>query len=300
MNAVQPLRFSILGAAGAMGTLFARELKAAGHHVAGFDIHPPVVVKDFDSFTVGDVMRPSPSARDAWRESHVVVISLPHEPALEAIRAVVPLVSKRALVVDTLSVKTPVTEILTATPAECEYLSINPMFAPSLGFTGQKVVAIPYHSGDGAARFMRMMEGFGAGVVQMGAEEHDRACAVMQTATHAMLIALGQVVRDAGFSVDDLIKIAPPPHLMSLGLIARILSAAPEVYWDIQRDNPFAGELRQQLAAALSELDATATANDAAAFGARLAAMRKTFEPKLKALTNMSAEAIKAAMAASR
>lgn len=296
MSDVTLQRFSVLGAAGAMGALFARELRGAGRHVTGFDLRQPSERGDFDDFLVDDALRPSPASLDAWRVSDCVIIALPHAPALAGIKAVVSAASPRALVVDTHSVKTPVVQLLDSLPAiRCEYLSINPMFAPSLGFRGQKIVAVPCRAGDATRAFVHLMETWGVTVEHRSAEAHDRASAVMQVATHLALLLLGRAVRDGGVAIDDLLKIAPPPHLMLLAMLARVLNGAPETYWDIQKDNPFGDETRQRMAAALTHFDTLVRANNEGGFAAALKTIRERIEPAIPVLLPTGTAAIKAA-----
>ena len=55
-------------------------------------------------------------------------------------------------------------------------------------------------------------------------------------------------------SADGMIFDTPPNRVMRM-LAARILSGEPHVYWKIQTSNPFAGEARRRLIAALQALD---------------------------------------------
>ena len=290
----------ILGGAGAMGTLLARQLKQAGARVLGCDLRSPNHSTDFDDFVTADVLHPPRERLDEWSRCDVAIVALPHEPALAAIAALAPMLPADALLVDTLSVKTPVHDLLISRPPRCEYLSINPMFAPSLGFAGQSVLAVAERAGPKSEAFTKLMESWGSTVVLRSAEEHDRLCAVMQTATHLLLLCLGKVMSQSGVEPADLLAVAPPPHRLCLSLLSRILSGAPETYWDIQRDNPQAGAIRQQLADAIVHFGKQFDSNDAAAFAATLAEMRQAIAPYLPNLTKSAADAIRAITPASR
>lgn len=292
MNGSHVQQAIILGAAGAMGNLFAHKLTESGYRVTGLDLRAPAVSNDFAAFIIGDALKPSAAVLDALRAADILLIALPDAPALSAIASVQTNVRADAIVIDTLSVKAPVAAILQSTPSVAEYLSLNPMFAPSLGFAGQKIVAVKFRGGPRSTQFLEQLKTWGASIHERTAEEHDRACAVMQVATHALLLLLGRIVGDSGLDPKALLEIAPPPHRLSLALVARILSAAPEVYWDIQKDNPFAAETRKQIAAALADLDQIVGSNDPAAFSQMLAQMRQNLKAELPALTGMAAAAI--------
>lgn len=287
-------RATILGAAGAMGSLFSRRLQQDGCEVAGFDLRAPADQSSFASFVAGDVLNLSDASRAMVTNADCVVICLPEPQAMEWVKRYASLLAAKMLVVDTMSVKTPITQLVQSLSLASEYLSINPMFAPSLGFEGQKVVAVPLRDGPGGAAFCESMRRWGSTIVSMDADRHDRACAMMQVATHIMLLALGEAVRGSGLKVDELVSIAPPPHLVCMGLIARILKAAPETYWDIQRYNPRAEEARRQLMSALESFDSTVNADDPVKFAAALKSLRESFGSSLDPLATLAARAIDA------
>lgn len=285
-------RVTILGASGAVGGLFARKMRESGASVAGLDLRMPAHLEVFDDLVVGDALSPDAGARGLLDRSETVMLCLPEDQALRALD-VLPL-SSIGLLVDTLSVKTPLFERSRSAEQPCEHLSINPMFAPSVGFEGQAVAAVKRRGGPRSAELLRSMESWGARVVEMSAEQHDRLCAATQAATHSALLALGGVCA-GGHDVEDLLEVAPPPHLICLSLAARIATAAPETYWDIQRHNPHAGALRRQLIAALTELDHAVETNDYQAFAGTLEALRRSFGGSLERLTRAASGAIRGA-----
>lgn len=299
MSGPERWKVSILGASGAMGGLFARRMREVGWSVTGLDLREPASGGVFDEFVVGDATSLDAGSRAVIGRSDCVMICLPEEQAIRAALAL-PLPSSIELLVDTLSVKTPFFERLTSAELPCEHLSINPMFAPSVGFEGQAVAVVANQRiGQRGWTFIRMIEQWGARVASMSAERHDRLCAAMQAATHGALLALAEVCA-SGFEVKDLIAIAPPPHLICLSLAARIATAAPETYWDIQRHNPHAGELRRQLIAALTELDDAVEQDDYARFARTLEALKRRFGDDLERLTGAAAGAIRGASDALR
>src|SRR5947209_1580909 len=105
-----------------------------------------------------------------------------------------------------------------------------------------------------------------AAVATMKAEEHDRLTAFTQVATHAALIAFGSALYSGGYDTSAALKIATPPHRLLLSLLARILLADPEVYWEIQHRNPLAGEVREGLRRGLSELEEAGASQTSAEF----------------------------------
>ena len=92
-------------------------------------------------------------------------------------------------------------------------------------------------------------------VVEVGAAEHDRATAVSQALTHAVVLAFGGAL-DRLAPPPAAAAAAPPPHVLLRALLARIVSGVPAVYHDIQVANPYAADARRALRDALDELDA--------------------------------------------
>ena len=75
-------------------------------------------------------------------------------------------------------------------------------------------------------------------------------------------------------SADGRVFDTPPNRVMRM-LAARILSGESHVYWKIQTSNPFAGEARRRLIAALQALDEICTAGDDEGFARLLVGARE-------------------------
>jgi len=255
----------VLGGAGAMGRTLCELLSACADRVVGIDRREAAREAGW-RLLAADVLAPDGEARDALSAADLVVLALPEEAAIESLPVLAKLVPHRALLVDTLSVKKPFADRLAALALPFEALSINPMFAPSLGFEGQSVAAIRLKPGAATETFCRFIRGLGARVVEIGVDEHDRAMAALQTATHAAILGFGLALKRLDYRIDALAPLVPPPHRAMLALLARIVEGAPEVYWDIQVANPYAGEARAAVADGLDRLRSLADSADADGF----------------------------------
>ncbi|MFD4636540.1 prephenate dehydrogenase/arogenate dehydrogenase family protein [Lentzea sp. NPDC058436] len=281
----------VLGGAGQVGGLFVRLLQ---RHllVTVVDRLPAPSV----STVVGDVSEPSPAALEVIGAADIIVVALPEEVALSALEACAPVLRTGVLVVDTLSVKESVASVLRAMTAArgIEALSLNPMFAPALGFRDHAVAAVPVEVGRRARWLLELITGEGARVVELSAQEHDRVTAVVQAATHASVLALGKVTAELGISIDRIVDLAPPPHRTLLALLARITGANPEVYWDVQASNRAAAAARTALAGALVDLDALVTAGGRGEFGEWLGRLGAWAAPRGEALRAQSVRQLEA------
>lgn len=252
-----------------MGALFAKELVRRGAAVTLVDLHQGPTLPG-TSTLVGDIVRPTEAIRTVLHVASVVMLAIPEDVAIKSLPGVLDHLGPGALLVDTLSVKTPYAAALAGYAGTSELLGLNPMFAPDLGFTGRSIIAVPYREGVRTAAFLDFVSTAGAKLVVMDADAHDRACAALQAATHAAVLAFGLALRAANHDVATLEPISPPPHRTLLALLARILAADPEVYRDIQTANPYAAEMRRKLGESLHLLEAVTATGDPDAFARML------------------------------
>ncbi|MBK8161616.1 MAG: prephenate dehydrogenase [Gammaproteobacteria bacterium] len=254
----------VLGGNGALGSLFCAKFAGGGIATTSIDVAPaPSSRLRNVACIVSDVRTLSEEAKRVLSGADWVVAALPEGVLLETWQAIVSLMKQGALFADTLSVKLPLaTAMAGRMPRTIEQLSINPMFAPSLDFVNQSVAVVEASRGVHADRFLRLMQQWGATLHMLSAEQHDRCAAALQTATHAAILAFGLAMRRLDYDVEAMLPVMTPPHRALLSLLARILSASPEVYWDIQTHNTFAADARQSLAEGLRELTAAIEGGD--------------------------------------
>lgn len=258
-------RYAIVGGDGAVGRLLAEALAAAGDACLLVDRAPaPAQPPAGAGYLAADASGPSPALADALAGVDGVILALPEAVAAAALPHVVAALAPGALLADTLSVKSPYLAAAqpAAARAELELLSLNPMFAPSLGLDGRPLLAVEACPGPRSAALLERLRARAQVVAVADGAAHDRLCAALQTATHAGLLALGLALERLDADLETLLAVAPPPFLAQLALLARIASAGPQTYADIQRANPFAAEARAALADGLAELDAAAHAGE--------------------------------------
>jgi 4-amino-4-deoxyprephenate dehydrogenase len=250
-------RCVVVGGNGAVGRLFAGALAAAGSEVAIVDAapEPHSDVRALGPYLALDACRDAPALGATLATADCAVLALPEAAALEALPHVLAALPAGALLVDTLSVKTPFAKAALAAAAAVELLSLNPMFAPSLGFAGRAVAAVELTPGPRSRALLALLRRSARVVTLADAAAHDRATAALQVATHAGVLGFGLALARLDVELERLLPLAPPPFLALLALLARIASASPETYADIQRANPFAPQARAALAAAIAELD---------------------------------------------
>ncbi|MBW0291197.1 prephenate dehydrogenase [Rhodococcus sp. D-46] len=243
---------TVVGGLGAVGSMFVELLRAGGSTVTVVD---PAGIDPDGDVVVGDITKPSEQVLAHVESSRIIVLAVPEQVALAALPS---LRTSGALVVDTLSVKSRMDAAIADAGREGEFLGLNPMFRPSLGPRGRAVIAVPYVGGPQSDRFLDIVRSWGASVAVMDADRHDRLAAATQVLTHASVLAFGVALAELGVSADELLAVAPPPHRALLALLARVAGGEPEVYWDVQAGNPYAGATRKALFDATAQVDRAA------------------------------------------
>ncbi len=254
----------VAGGAGAVGTMLADRWRGDGN-----------TVHVLDARHGDDVRYPDSGAGSRLREADVVVLAVPEDVALEAVKSVIPLLNPAALLVETLSVKTRFSSAVAELDGDDvdrggPIVGINPMFAPSLGLSGRAVAVVVHRDGPGADRLRDDLSRWGARVEITTADRHDRVCAAVQALTHATILAFGCALADLGIDADEAAALATPPFTTMSALQARITGGTPEVYRDVQASNPCAPAAREALARAVCRVSA-ASAGDTDDFTAMLA-----------------------------
>ncbi len=258
---------------GAVGALLCRELTALVDRLVIVDVRDSASGFSHDHQLRADVRSPTDEVRRTLAQADLVILAVPEEAALDGLAGVTAAMGEGSLLVDTLSVKSRIVSSIRQLDPPLEVLSINPMFAPSLGFRGHTVLAVPVSPGPRSDAFASYLRRWGAKVVFEDSEGHDRAAAALQAVTHAAVISFGDALRRLHVDVSDLTCIAPPPHRTLLALLARVVSGEPDVYLDVQKGNPFAGEARQALSDALGEFCVLAEGGDQEGFHRRIGAL---------------------------
>jgi prephenate dehydrogenase len=183
----------------------------------------------------------------------VVILAVPVPALRETTRVIRPHLRAGALVLDVGSVKVVPAQIMREElPDDVDIIGTHPMFGPQSargGIKGLKIVLCPIRG-----RWTRPLAGwlrrtFGLDAIIATPEEHDREAAMVQGLTH--LIA------------KVLVEMEPLPHAMttaSFDLLMRAVDMvrhdAPEVFYAIERMNPFVPDVRRKffgLAADLAE-----------------------------------------------
>ena len=273
---------AVVGGNGAMGSLFCDSLAGRVECVTAMDLGPePRPGSAATAYHRADVMALDAEAKRILSTADLVILALPESVAIESVGAVRSAMRGDALLVDTLSVKSQIVDLMREFGPPLETLSINPMFGPSAGFAGQNLIAVKVAAGPRTERFIEILQSLGCRIAFRTAEEHDRAMAALQSATHAAILTFGMALEKLDYDVTALAEMSSPPHRVLLALLARILGGEPEVYWDIQAHNTFAQGARDAVRQSAQDLSDMVAGGDEAEFRARLGRLRQLLGPDL-------------------
>jgi 4-amino-4-deoxyprephenate dehydrogenase len=278
----------VAGAAGGFGRIFVDLLSGPGCRVLAVDStaasRPDVVA--------ADVVHPSDELTAELGRADLLVLCLPERALFPALPGLLGALPAGALVVDVTSVKARYAEQALRLRDDIELCSLEPLFAPDVGFAGQQVLVAELRGGPATGQFRRLLGHTGAVVRTTTVDAIDRQAAATQVAAHAALLAYG----DALAALDPALAGAETALQRALvSLLARIATRDPAVYWHIQRDNPYAAEARDRLRSGLDRLSAAVEADDMAAFAALVGRGGAALGDRLTDLAGRSAGVVAAA-----
>ncbi len=232
----------------------------------GFGAFGRLAVRSLAPFFDIVVHDPSPKARAQARRWNVtpgsleetaacpiVVLGAPVGELAALARAVAPHVTPHAFVLDVASVKVgPAKWLSEALPAHVDIIGTHPLFGPQSArdsLTGLEIVVCPVR-GARVARIVRFLEKTLLLRVSVTTPEaHDRALAAVQGLTHMIAKVMS--------------GLEPLPRLHTTVSYDRMMQAlalvqgdSDELFLAIERENPYAAELRQRFFAEIEALKA--------------------------------------------
>lgn len=228
---VQKERLGLIGY-GAFGRLAARHLSARFDVVA----YDPVASQGDEHAVLTDLATAAACP--------VVVLAVPVEALEDTLSAIRPHLAPNALVIDVGSVKVkPALAMQDALPEGVRIVGTHPLFGPQSGKDGVAGLRIAVSEVRGAKDARRVAafcrHALKLKVFQVTPEEHDREAAVVQGLTHLIARVL--------------LNMEPLPTRMTTASFERLMQAvdmvrhdSPAVFRAIERDNPFAAEVRDR------------------------------------------------------
>ncbi len=185
--------------------------------------------------------------------AEIVVLTVAISAMRETCARLAPLLRPGQIVVDTCSVKVDPVKVMTELlPETVGILGTHPLFGPDSGqdgIAGLKIVLCPVRI-DAVAydRIREFLRSLGLSVIEATPEEHDRQVARTQAIFHLLAQALGRL----GWGGEP---IATPGPEAFFRQVLTLRNDSFQLFQDMQRRNPFAGEYRERFLEELRRLD---------------------------------------------
>lgn len=255
----------VVGGAGKMGRWLVQFFRNQGHHV---------LVQDEARDKAGSTERVELDA--GLEQADLVAIATPLATVGDAIARVAQS-GYRGVLFDIASLKGHLRPAIAQARANgVAITSIHPMFGPNARTLADKVICL-CDCGDAAAtaRVRRLFSDTAATLVELSLEEHDRIAGQVLGLSHLVNIAFAAALQRSGVPFSRLTQIGSTTFHSQMRTTATVIRENPDLYFDIQRLNPFSVEIQATLADVLAELRASVRDGDSGAFRA---AMRSAAE----------------------
>ncbi len=249
---------AIVGGRGRMGRWLADFLSNQGHAVRVVDAIEAVAEPDSEGAPPAGVRQVRehdgglPAAIDG---ASVAFIATPLAVVPESIAA---LAGARfaGVVCDIASLKGHLRDAIGAARAGGARLtSIHPMFGPSARTLSDKVICV-CDCGDAEAteRVRAFFRGTAATLVDLSLEEHDRIMSAVLGLSHLLNVLFARVLSRSGRTFAQVAGVGSTTFHSQMSTTGTVVAENPDLYFDIQRLNPFTPELYDVLSAELTQL----------------------------------------------
>ncbi len=246
----------VIGGGGKMGYWFARFLDSQGFEVTVAD--PALSPAGYACV---------PDWQDTPDSFQVTVVATPIALCAEVLDELA-IRKRQGLIFDISSLKTPLQPALQRlADAGAQVTSVHPMFGPDTELlSGRHVlfleVGVPAATQAARALFESTM----AEQIEMPLADHDRLIAYVLGLSHALNIAFFTALAESGESLPRLSELSSTTFDAQLAVAAKVAEESPELYFEIQADNPYGQEAMQVLRDAVRQVGETVLAGDRQAF----------------------------------
>ncbi|WGI17988.1 prephenate dehydrogenase/arogenate dehydrogenase family protein [Methanonatronarchaeum sp. AMET-Sl] len=236
-------KITVIGGAGRMGQWIAETLNTPKHEIHITDKNKKAGLKYVDNKDIT-----FHEDYSSIKYSDIVIVSVPIAITPKIIQEVGPKMKEGSLLMDVTSVKEePVEAMKKHVPDYVNTIGTHPLFGPQeTGFQDKNVVLVPVDSGGCLERVKEYIEKDGGNVRIMSAKEHDKAMAVVQGASHLLLILFGSILKDQEYEIEKNKDLTTPTFQLLLKDLDRVLVQNPSLYASIQTHNNYIPEIHQE------------------------------------------------------
>ncbi len=183
----------------------------------------------------------------------VMILCVAISSLREVLERIAPRLKPGILVMDTCSVKAlPVVWMREILPGPVDILATHPMFGPDSaadGVSGLPLILSPVRIGrERLEEWRTFFSSLGLNVYLMDPDDHDREAALTQGLTHYVGRVLAELkLKDS--------KIASVGYRKLLEIIEQTCNDSRQLFFDLQKYNPYTQEMRESLSRSLKLID---------------------------------------------
>ncbi|MEM2739783.1 MAG: prephenate dehydrogenase [Candidatus Bathyarchaeia archaeon] len=232
------LTLAIVGSGG-MGRLLSRLLKAAVSKLI-------LVSRDADrARTIAKRIGVDWGGYESVEYADICILTVPSRFVVDTVSKISQRLKAGSMIADISSVKTYiVSEILRILPSSIEYVSLHPLFGPSVRRSSKlKVVVIPARCSDESLdKLVSLLRDANLNIVFSTVEEHDRVMSVIQCIHHLSYMTLALTMLEY-VKPEDVARYSTASLAYTLKMLRRFRRIL-DVVKEIQELNPYYGECR--------------------------------------------------------
>ncbi len=219
-------RALVIGGAGKMGSWFVKFLQSKGYAVSIADVAVKPGVNRFSNWL------------NAGVDFELIIVASPLTAANEILTKLADLKPK-GLVIDISSIKTAVIDGITRLrECGCHVASIHPMFGPDTDMlSGRHLIIVDTGSAADTRSVRKLFDGTMVELLEMSADEHDRAISFVLGLSHAVNIAFFTALARSGEAASHLIQLSSTTFDAQLLVAAAVARENPDLYFEIQSLN---------------------------------------------------------------
>ena len=232
----------IIGGFGEMGRWLSSFFETQGHEVLIFDTRR----ESSDFQTVA-------SLEEGLKRASCVVISVSLNVVPETIEQIIAL-DFRGLIFDIASIKGHLVESIKKAQRNGALItSIHPMFGPETRTFSDKVICFcDCGSAEALNRAKAFFRDTAVRRVDLELDSHDKAISYVLGLSHIINIIFMKVLSDSSFQYPELRDIASTTFLSQMITASSVINENPELYFLIQKFNPFKEEIYEQMDRAMT------------------------------------------------
>lgn len=175
---------------------------------------------------------------DCAKQSDIVLVSVPIDVTVDAIKKIAPHINKNSLLIDATSIKKePVNAMLKY--SKCEVIGMHPVFGPNVSsIKNQTIVLCPARTKKWLKWLVDIFEKNGAKIKITTPEEHDEMMSIIQGLNHFSTLAVAHAMKSLGISLKESLEYTSPIYRLRMAMVGRILNQDPNLYANIEIMNP--------------------------------------------------------------